>query len=55
MDYMFLGGIVLGDADGTPYAAGTPVSDPVISPNDVAGIYVLIDPDTKEPYKIESN
>ena len=52
---MFLGGIVLGDENGVPYAAGTPVTNPAVNPKDVLGIYVLIDPDTKEPYKIESN
>ena len=52
---MFLGGIVLGDENGVPYAAGAPVTNPVVDPKDALGIYVLIDPETKEPYKIESN
>ena len=40
MGYMFLGGIVLGDENGVPYATGTPVGNPVVDPKDELGIKV---------------
>lgn len=46
----FLGGVVLVDPSGEPYAAGTPADAPIGV--GVLGRVVLIDPATGEPYKI---
>ena len=49
-NYEFLGGVVLADADGEPYAAGTVVQGmPGVM---VLGYVVLLDPETSEPYVI---
>ena len=46
----FLGGVVLVDPDGEPYAAGTPSQESVGV--GILGSVMLIDPATGEPYKI---
>ena len=49
---MFLGGVVLADENGQPYAAGTPIQDSVVKPWAILGSVVLIDPANGEPYVI---
>lgn len=49
-NYEFLGGVVLADANGEPYAAGTVVEG--TSGVMVLGSVVLLDPETSEPYVI---
>jgi hypothetical protein len=46
----FLGGVVLVDPSGEPYAVGSPVDTPIGI--GALGSVVLIDPATGEPYKI---
>lgn len=49
-NYEFLGGVVLADANGEPYPAGTVVQG--MSGVTILGSVVLLDPETKEPYVI---
>ena len=49
-NYEFLGGVVLADANGEPYTAGTVVQG--MSGVMVLGSVVLLDPKTSEPYVI---
>ena len=49
-NYEFLGGVVLADANGEPYVAGTPIEG--MSGVMVLGSVVLLDPETSEPYVI---
>lgn len=53
MGYELIGAIVLCDEQGVPYSPGPVAVAPVVNPNDALGMYVLIDPETNEPYAIK--